>query len=62
LIDSGAIVPKLSQYLISENLTIKKDSAWALSNILAGDEEHVEAVYFCDVLPRLVAIIKVDCD
>ena len=54
----AGIVPRLVTLLSNSAKTVKKETAWALSNILAGNYAQIQAVFDANALPHLVELLS----
>lgn len=54
----AGVIPLLIRHLDHSSSNIRKDSAWALSNIMAGTEDQIQRVIDADALPPLAVIIQ----
>ncbi|RXG61324.1 Importin subunit alpha-7 [Armadillidium vulgare] len=59
VIEAG-VVPLLVRHIDHPSSNVRKDCAWALSNITAGSEEQIQKVIDADGLPKLAKIIQKD--
>lgn len=58
-VDAG-VIPELGNLLISHETTIRKETAWALSNITAGTTNQVQTVIDSKVMSILIKLAKDD--
>ncbi|RIA98973.1 armadillo-type protein, partial [Glomus cerebriforme] len=57
IIDTG-VIPKFVEFLQSKNQLLKIESSWALTNILAGNIEHIKVVIDSGALPIFVQLLQ----
>ena len=58
-VDSG-IIPQLGKMLKAANATVRKEAAWALSNITAGNVEQINAVIRAQIMETLIELAVQD--
>jgi importin subunit alpha-1 len=58
-IDAG-IVPQLGKLLSSPNATVRKEAAWALSNITAGSVPQIDVVMQANIMHKLLELANQD--
>ena len=54
-IDAG-VIPELGKLLSSPKPTVRKEAAWALSNITAGTENQIQLVISNSIMERLIGL------
>ena len=51
-------LPLLAHLLVSPEHSIRKETCWTLSNITAGNVQHIDAVLKSGIVPQLVAMLS----
>lgn len=57
ILNSGAL-PCILQLLGSDKDSIRKEAAWTISNITAGNRHQIQAVIDANIFPILTRILK----
>lgn len=56
-LDAG-VLPQYKQLLKNTRRNIRKETAWALSNVTAGNKDQIQKVVDEGLLPELVRVIN----